>query len=117
MFVPVDPPTQRSSLWVHHRMAAIDAASGTAIIRSISDGMKLGLCPLQPGTIIQLSLYHRHQITGGRPARAMRQIVCQRIGRRSPQGSVSPIRYPRSVSISAVRDRRRSADTPAHTNT
>ena len=42
MFVPVEPPTQRSSLWVHHRMAAIDAASGTEIIRSTSSGTKLG---------------------------------------------------------------------------
>ena len=38
MLVPVEPPTQRSSLRVHHRMAAMDAASGTVIIRSTTDG-------------------------------------------------------------------------------
>ena len=60
-------------------------------------------------------------ITEGIPvldmARVMRQIVRQLIGRRSPPDWVSPIRYPRNVSTSALRDRSRTADTPAHTKT
>ncbi len=42
MFVPVDPPTLRPPTALVHRIAAIDAASGTRIIRSITVGRKDG---------------------------------------------------------------------------
>jgi len=76
--IQVDAPLDRQRIWMQMSVGA-----------AIRIRLYLRDRPFQPGAVVRIG--HHRQITGGCPARVIRQIVRQRSGRRSPARWASPI--------------------------